>query len=151
MRRKEKAITERAELEAILAEATVCRLAMCDADRPYIVPMNFGYRGGALYFHCATEGKKLGILARNDRVCFEMDVDHEVKRGDNACDFGMKYRSVIGFGSASIIDDPSQKAEALDIVVEHYSASPGEYPEALLKAVKVIKVEIESMTGKKSE
>jgi nitroimidazol reductase NimA-like FMN-containing flavoprotein (pyridoxamine 5'-phosphate oxidase superfamily) len=151
MRRKEMEMSDRAEIEAIIAEAMVCRLAMCDGDRPYIVPMSFGYRDGKLYFHCATEGKKLGILAKNDKVCFEMDVDQEVKRGGSACDFGMKYRSVIGFGAASIIDDPSEKAAALDVIARHYSASPEEYPEALLEVMKVIQVEIESMTGKKSE
>jgi len=151
MRRKELEMTDRAEVEAIIAEATVCRLAMCDGDRPYVVPLSFGYRDDTLYFHCATEGKKLGILAKNNKVCFEMDVGQEIKRGDHPCEFGVKYRSVIGFGAASIIDDPSEKAAALDIVVEHYAASPEEYPEALLNVMKVIKVEIDSMTGKKSD
>jgi nitroimidazol reductase NimA-like FMN-containing flavoprotein (pyridoxamine 5'-phosphate oxidase superfamily) len=80
-----------------------------------------------------------------------MDVDAELKRGDTACGFGMKYRSVIAFGAATIIDDASEKAAALDTIVQHYSASPEEYPEALLNVMKVIKVEIESITAKKSE
>ena len=63
----------------------------------------------------------------------------------------MKYRSVIGFGTASFVVDPSEKAAALDIFVEHYAVSPEEYPEALLKVTKVLKVEIDSMTGRKSD
>ena len=151
MRRKDLELTERAEVEAILAEATVCRLAMCDGDQPYVVPLSFGYRDDALYFHCAAQGKKLDILEKNNKVCFELDVDQELKRGDRAWEFGVKYRSVIGFGAARIIDDPSEKAAALDIVVEHYGVSPEEYPDALLNVTNVIKVEIDSMTGKKSE
>ena len=44
MRRKDREITERAEIEAILREAQVCRIALADDDGPYIVPMSFGYR-----------------------------------------------------------------------------------------------------------
>jgi nitroimidazol reductase NimA-like FMN-containing flavoprotein (pyridoxamine 5'-phosphate oxidase superfamily) len=151
MRRKDLEVSERAEVEAILAEATVCRLAMCDGDQPYVVPLSFGYRDGTLYFHTAMEGKKLCILAKNNRVCFEVDVDQELKRGDRPWEFGVKYRSVIGFGTASFVVDPSEKAAALDIFVEHYAVSPEEYPEALLKVTKVLKVEIDSMTGRKSD
>ena len=150
MRRKDLELTDRTELEAIIAEAKVCRLAMSDGDQPYIVPLSFGYRDGTLYFHSATEGKKLDIIAKNHRVCFEMDVDVDVRRGESACEFGMKYRSVIGFGSASIIDDPPEKRAALDLIVKRYSGSPEEYPEALLGVMKVIRVQIESMTGKTS-
>jgi nitroimidazol reductase NimA-like FMN-containing flavoprotein (pyridoxamine 5'-phosphate oxidase superfamily) len=151
MRRKDLEMADRTEVEAIIAEAMVCRLAMCDGNQPYIVPLSFGYRDDALYFHCAMQGKKLDILASNDRVCFEMDVGLELKRGESACNAGMKYGSVIGFGTATVVDDLSEKAAALDVIVEHYSVSPEEYPEALLNVVKVIKVEIESMTGKKSK
>jgi hypothetical protein len=61
MRRKEKEITDRAELEAVIAEAQVCRLAMCDGAHPYVVPLCFGYEAGTFYVHCAAEGQKLAI------------------------------------------------------------------------------------------
>jgi len=151
VRRKELETTDRTEIEAIIAEAEVCRLAMCDGNQLYMVPLSFGYSDNVLYFHSATEGRKLQVLSKNPRVCFEMDVDVDVKRGDSACEFGMNYRSVIGFGTARIIDDTVQKTAALDLIMKHYKGSPEEYPEALLNVMKVIEVEIESMTGKKSE
>jgi nitroimidazol reductase NimA-like FMN-containing flavoprotein (pyridoxamine 5'-phosphate oxidase superfamily) len=152
MRRKDLEIEDRAEIEAIITRATVCRLAMCSGDRPYVVPLSFGYRDNTLYLHTAMEGKKLEVLEENNRVCFEMDEDQGIeKRGDHAWEFAVKYRSVVGFGEASFIDDLSEKAAALDIFVEHYGVPPEEYPEALLEVTKVIKVEIESMTGRKSE
>ena len=152
MRRKDLEIAERAEVETIIEEARVCRLAMCDGDRPYVVPLSFAYRNNTLYFHTAMEGKKLDILEQNNKVCFEMDVGQElVQRGDHAWEFAVKYRSVIGFGTASFIDEASEKAAALDVFVEHYGVSPEEYPEALLNVTKVIKVEIESMIGRQSD
>ena len=57
MRRKEKEITITKEIEKILKESKVCRLAMVDEDKPYIVPMNFGYSNGYLFFHSAKQGR----------------------------------------------------------------------------------------------
>jgi len=50
MRRKDREIEDRAELESIIGSATVCRLAMSEDDRPYIVPLCFGYKDGNLYY-----------------------------------------------------------------------------------------------------
>ena len=58
MRRKDLEIAERAEVETIIEEARVCRLAMCDGDRPYVVPLSFAYRDNTLYFHTADGGKE---------------------------------------------------------------------------------------------
>jgi nitroimidazol reductase NimA-like FMN-containing flavoprotein (pyridoxamine 5'-phosphate oxidase superfamily) len=88
------------------------------------------------------------MLSRNNAVCFEVDVDHEIVRGETACKWGMKYRSVIGFGKAFFVEDPEEKKEALDSIMAHYGGGPGEYPEATLRRTTVVRIEIESMTGK---
>jgi len=150
MRRKDKAIVELAEIEQILRKAFVCRLGLTDGHRPYIVPLSFGFKNNTLYFHSAPEGKKIEMLRKNSKVCFEFDVDHEVVADEEACKWGMKYRSVIGFGKASIVEDIQEKKEGLNAIMEHYEGGTYEYPEAAISNILVIKVEIESMTGKKS-
>jgi nitroimidazol reductase NimA-like FMN-containing flavoprotein (pyridoxamine 5'-phosphate oxidase superfamily) len=150
MRRKDKAIQDRDEIEGIIHSSLVCRLALSDDNRPYVVPLSFGYRDDTLYFHSAAEGRKVEILKKNSTVCFEFDVDHEVVEGEKACKWSMKYRSVIGFGKASFVDDPEEKRKGLDAILEHYSGDLLEVPEAALENIVVIKVEIESMTGKQS-
>ena len=62
----------------------------------------------------------------------------------------MKYRSVIGFGKASFVDDLEEKKKGLDAIMEHYAGRSFDYPEPALKETTIIKVEIESMTGKQS-
>jgi len=62
----------------------------------------------------------------------------------------MKYRSVIGCGKAYFINDDSEKQKALDIIVRQYSDIAFSYSEAFFKNTLVIKVEVESMTGKQS-
>ena len=59
MRRKDREITDRAEIEAILNEAMVCRIGLADDGEPYVVPVSFGYEDGSVYIHSAPEGKKI--------------------------------------------------------------------------------------------
>ncbi|NMC96524.1 MAG: pyridoxamine 5'-phosphate oxidase family protein, partial [Deltaproteobacteria bacterium] len=74
MRKKERAIKDRKDIDGIIRRCRVCRLAMSDDDQPYIIPLNFGYDGFCLYFHAAPEGRKIDILKRNNRVGFEFDI-----------------------------------------------------------------------------
>ena len=150
MRRKEREIEGREVLEEVLQTAHVCHLAMSDDDQPYVIPLNFGYEDNALYFHCAQEGKKLDILSRNNRICFEVDIDHELVKGESACEWGMKGRSVVGIGRARLINDAVGKQQALDIIMKHYGApEPFSYKGKGFEKALIIKVEIESMTGKR--
>ena len=150
MRRKDKEILDREEIESIIKKADVCRLGLADNNIPYIVPLNFGYRDSCLYLHTPRVGKKIDMIKSNNRVCFELDIDHEVVKAENPCDWTMKYRSVIGHGKASLLEGTEEKKRALDTILEHYSGQTGEYAQELVDRLAVIKVEIESMTGKKS-
>ena len=149
MRRKDQEINDIATIEGIIRKAQVCRLALSENGRPYIVPLCFGYKDNTLYFHSAREGKKLDILRKNNNVCFEIDIDKELVRGKKACNCSMKYRSVIGFGRAEIIDDIEQKRRALNIIMQNYFEGLFRYPEESIGNIVIIKLEIESMTGKK--
>lgn len=150
MRRSEREIKDRGAIESILERATICRVAFSHDNLPYIVPLNFGYADNCLYFHSAPEGKKIEIIKQNSNVCFEVDVDVELVEGGKACDWTVRYRSVVGFGKAFLVDDPKEKRRALDIIVGHYSDKSYEYPDEEINNVAVVKVEIESMTGKQS-
>ena len=151
MRRKEKEIIDKSEIEAIIRKSMVCRLGLADNGTPYVVPLCFGYDNGAIFFHSAKEGRKIEMLKKNNRVCFEFDIAPEVKAGKTACSWGMKYRSVIGFGKALFIEDPEERCQALDAIMRQYAEGDFEYSEKSFKKALVIKVEISSMTGKKAD
>jgi uncharacterized protein len=150
MRRKEREIKKVAAIEDVLRRATVCRLGLCEDNRPYVVPVCFGYKDNALYIHCGPEGKKLEILRKNNSVCFEVDIDNKLVKGDKPCDWGMKYKSVIGFGKAVFVEDIESKRKALDVIMRQFSANTFEYPEETIRKTTIIRVEIENMTGKRS-
>jgi len=150
MRRSEKEITDESAIEAIINASLVCRLALSDGDRPYIVPLSFGYQDRTLYFHSALEGKKIDILRKNNRICFEFDVNTEIIEAEKACKWGMKYQSVIGFGKAVLVENIEEKQKALNIIFSHYSDRNSQFPDKAIKKIAIIKIEIESMTGKHS-
>jgi nitroimidazol reductase NimA-like FMN-containing flavoprotein (pyridoxamine 5'-phosphate oxidase superfamily) len=148
MRREEREIKDRKTLESIIMRAEVCRLALSGSEYPYVVPLNFGFRDNCLYFHSAREGRKIDMIRENGNACFELDVDTELIEGEKACDWGMRYQSVIGFGKAILVDDHDMKREALSIIMEHYSGGSLEFHPKLIDSVIIIKLPIESMTGK---
>ena len=103
MSRSDKELPLRSEIDDVIRQATVCRLAMADEEGPYIVPLSFGYDGDTLYFHSAREGKKLSILRKHPKVCFEFDVEVGALPGETPCKWSRADRSVIGFGEAEFI------------------------------------------------
>lgn len=151
MRKKEYEITDFSEIEKIFGSAWVCRLGLVDGRTPYIVPMNFGYRDRALYFHTGHAGKKIDILRNNPLVCFEVDIDAAPIRSATACGWSMAYRSVVGTGTARFIEDATGKKEALDIIMAHYDdAGAWEYREQSFDKACIIRVEIETVAGRKA-
>jgi nitroimidazol reductase NimA-like FMN-containing flavoprotein (pyridoxamine 5'-phosphate oxidase superfamily) len=150
MRRTEKQVIDPAAIEAIIARAQVCRLGLCDQGQPYVVALCFGYAPGVFYLHSATEGRKIAVLRQNPRVCLQIDTDVEIKTAENPCSWGMRFKSVIGFGIADIVTDPDEKRRALDLIMAHYGGPPAAYPEKALEATTVIRVAIAEMTAKQS-
>lgn len=150
MRRKEKEITDRSAIDAVIKRAEFCHLALTDGEQPYVVAMNFGHKDSTLYFHTAPEGRKIDLIRKNPKVCFLCYVDIETVESDEACGWTMKYKSVIGEGRARIIDDPQAKIKALDIVMEHYSDQAFTYSEKALEKMVIVEVKISRLTGKQS-
>ena len=150
MRRKEREIRDERSIRGILEQGIVCRVGLCDGRFPYIVPMSYGVRDGRLYLHGAGEGTKIDLLRKNNRVCFEVDADARVARGESACRWSMKYRSVVGFGTARLLEDDAEKRAGLDAIMAHYGGPEGPYDGKSLERTCVIEIEIESMTGKES-
>jgi uncharacterized protein len=153
MRRKDREIAERSEVESIISRADVCRVAMANDNIPYIVTMNFGYVHGEcprLYFHCAPAGRKIDMILRNNLVCFSLDTDHAIYKGEQGCDWGMTYSSVVGFGKIVIVDNEHERKEGLDHIMNHYGGSGSySYDEKVLARTTILRLDISEMTGKR--
>ncbi|MBN1572254.1 MAG: pyridoxamine 5'-phosphate oxidase family protein [Deltaproteobacteria bacterium] len=150
MRKREKLVSDVGEIERILTGAKVLRVAFSKDDRPYIVPVNFGYESGRLFFHTGYRGKKMEFLMANPEVCFEVDSKVEVVPSDEACGFSCRYMSIVGYGTARLVEDVEEKIRSLDIIMAHYSDKKFEYKPEVLKITAVVEITISYMTGRRS-
>jgi hypothetical protein len=155
MRRSNSEIADPNELKEIVQKADVCRIAFSADVVPYIVTLNFGFKWEehlVLYFHGAKEGKKIDMLKKNNLVCFEMDIEHEIIKEGKACDWGMKYRSIIGMGRLKIVEDIEEKRKGLDLIMDHYGyKGKKEYNEKIFNVTEILKLDVMEMAGKKKK
>ena len=153
MHRKDREITDTNEIEDIIKKAIVCRIALVDNYEPYIVPVNFGYERNTIYFHSALEGRKIEIIKKNNKVCFEMEIDVKLAEEETSCDdvkLGSSYRSVIGVGKAQIMRNDEEKVHGLQVLTNHYLKGEFNFSKSALNSVVVVKIDIQSITGKKA-
>jgi nitroimidazol reductase NimA-like FMN-containing flavoprotein (pyridoxamine 5'-phosphate oxidase superfamily) len=152
MRRKDREVTDRTGLEQILQNSQVCCLGLVDDDQPYIVPLNYAYdwsgKNPIFYMHCATAGYKLDLLAKNNKVCIEIDNNHQLITAETAADYSYAYASFIGFGRAILLTSDADKRHGLQLLMQQI-AGPGEYslPKNLTN-VAVLQVELDKFSGK---
>ncbi|BCS55070.1 pyridoxamine 5'-phosphate oxidase family protein [Geobacter sp. SVR] len=149
LRRKDREITDRTEIDAIIRSEKLMHIALVDGELPFLVPVFYAFDGTALYFHSAQAGRKIEIIMRNNNVCFEISVDHGFIESDEACDFEARHRTVIGMGKAVFVEDAAEKIKALDLIVAHFSEQKFEYPQTNLDRTAVIRIDIVSLQGKK--
>ena len=154
MRKAEKEIKDKGEMERILREAKFGRLGTCAYNQPYVIPVCFVYHEGKIYLHCANEGKKLENISNNPQVCFEVD-SGEIVEGPEACKFSTRYESVIAFGEARVQNKPEEMFHALKLLMSKYAQK--EVVDTLtmdkvmnLKNLSTVEITIKEMTGKRN-
>lgn len=149
MRRKDREITDRAAVDAVLTAGRVMYLALADDNVPFAVPLFYVYDHNGLFFHSARVGTKMTILKRNPRVCFVVSLDQGVVESDAACDFEARHRTVVGFGRAGLVEEEAAKRAALARLVARFTQRAFDFPKASLAATAVVRIEIDSIKGKR--
>lgn len=150
MRRQEREVKDSLVLEDIIKKSMVCRVAFHGDEFPYVLPMNFGYKDNALYFHCAKEGKKIDLIRQNNKVAFEITQDSKLVTGEASCQWTTEYRSVFGTGIVEILTDNEEKIKGLDVLMQHHGKMDNSYVPKLLDRLTVLKLNISSWSGKQA-
>ena len=153
MTRREREVTDLEEIIGILDRAKIVHVGMVDGDRPYVVPMNYGYimtEGKlTLYLHGAPRGRKLDVLRANPNVFVEIDTDIIPFEGEVACKYGLCYSSIMGEGVAEIVEETEQKKRALSLLMKTQTGKDFEFDDKMVSVVSVIKIEVAEYTAKK--
>lgn len=143
-------IKDKKTIDEVIKDSLVCRIALSDNNSPYLVPVCFGYDGDNLYFHGKPAGKKIDILKKNNSVCFEFDSKVTLLESPMPCKWDVKYKSVIGFGKTSFMDNIKEKKHALNCIMKQYSQDKFDFIENVIEKTTLIKIKIEDMTLKTS-
>jgi len=152
MRRGQNEVKDIDKIYEIIKKCDVIRIGMSVDNIPYIVPLNFGFKNNIFYFHGAKEGRKMDMIKANPNVCFELDTNHElIGDSDRACDWTMKFTSIMGSGTMKIIEDIPSKIKALNILMQGHGGNESyEYSDKMLERIGIMKLEVETITAKQS-
>lgn len=137
----------------ILDCAEFMTLALFDAEGPYSVPVNFAHADGVLFLHSARKGRKFEALRKAEErgtpVGFSAACDLEMKTGDKACQWGYKFRCVIGTGRVRVVADPAERRAGLGVIMSKY-AGGDEFPydEGILDKTAVVAIRVETIAAR---
>ncbi len=155
MNKREREITGKEELQALLREGKFATIAMCRNSEPYVVTLSYGYDSGkhALYFHSALEGLKLDFIRENPRVCGTVIQDGGYVTGQ--CEH--RYASVVFWGEMQLVETLEEKKHAFEVLIDQLEAEPAPVKARIFKSDKVydtagiLRLDIMEMTGKKGK
>ena len=152
MTKRERQITDEAQITKILDTGKVLHLGLAVNDEPYVVPMTYGYTmiddKLTLYLHSAVKGKKLDMVQANPKVFFSMDCDRMPFEGRVPCQYGMVYSSIMGRGTATLVDDVEEKKRAMSILMKTQTGKDFTFEDRLVTIVTVIRIDVAEYTAK---
>lgn len=154
MTRREREITDENEKRDLLEGCEYLHLGLVDKGMPYIVPLNYGVEytedGIRIYLHGANTGRKLDIIRENNVCCFTMERNVEPFEGKVACQYGMSYECLMGTGTVSIVDDPTEKIHGLEVLMKTITGKDNfEFNERMVTIVTVMRIDVDDITAKR--
>ena len=111
----------------ILDEGLVCHVGFVTEGKPVVIPTSYGRSGDSLYIHGSAASRMLRTLGKGTDVCITVTLLDGLVLARSAFHHSVNYRSVVLFGTAIVLDDPSAKMEALRAFTEH--VMPGRWDE----------------------
>lgn len=137
----------------IIDTALICHLGLTDHDgHPLVIPTIHARIGDVLYVHGSAASRTLRRLATGIAACCTITHLDGLVVARSGFSSSMNYRSVMIFGNARLVDDPTEVGRALDAIVDH--VLPGRSAEVRrpttkeLAATKVLALPIDQASAK---
>ena len=152
MTKRERQITDTAQILRILDQGKVLHLGLSVDNMPYVVPLNYGYTMESgklvLYLHSAVRGRKLDMIRENPKVSFSIDCDRVPFAGKLPCQYGLSYSSVMGWGTARILEDVEEKKEAMSVLMKTQTGKEFSFTDELVSIVAVVRIDVAEYAAK---
>jgi nitroimidazol reductase NimA-like FMN-containing flavoprotein (pyridoxamine 5'-phosphate oxidase superfamily) len=143
---------EKSVVYEILDQAIVCHVGLATPDGPIVIPMGYARRADELILHGSAKSRLLEQMAQGAPVCVTVTLVDGLVLARSTFHHSINYRSVVLYGRPVGIEDPAEKAKALEAVVEHLvpgrsrDARPADAGELL--ATRVVRLPIEEASAK---
>jgi nitroimidazol reductase NimA-like FMN-containing flavoprotein (pyridoxamine 5'-phosphate oxidase superfamily) len=152
VREPDRAVYDREAVYRILDEGFLCHVGFAVDGQPFVIPTSYGRKDANLYIHGSAASRMLRQMKDAVPVCITVTLLDGLVLARSIFNHSMNYRSVVVLGKATLVDDPTEKLEALRLLSEHIL--PGRWAESRqpnereLKATSVLRVPIEEFSAK---
>ncbi len=123
-----RARTDRAELHALLDEASICHLGVLRDGAPVVLPTGYGRLGDVLYLHGSTGAASLLSAAAGEPVCVTVTIVDGVVHARAVFHFSMNYRSAVVHGVSRLVTGAAERLDGLRAITENMA--PGAWDHA---------------------
>ncbi len=152
-RKRERGRYDRATIDAVLDEALIAHLGVIGEDgQPLVIPTLHARDGDRVLLHGSAGSRTLRAIAAGAPVCLTVSLIDGLILARSAMHHSANYRSVVLMGTATSIEQPAEKSDALRTIVEHLI--PGRWPDVRapredeLKATAVLALPIDEASAK---
>ncbi|ANN19445.1 flavin-nucleotide-binding protein [Amycolatopsis orientalis] len=126
-RKKNRALTDRSALYAVLDEALVCHLGVVRDGVPLVIPTGYGRDGNTLYLHGSTGARSMRD-SDGVEVCVTVTLLDGIVYARSVNNHSMNYRSAVILGKATAVTDAERKMHGLRVLTDHLA--PGSWEHA---------------------
>lgn len=142
----------REQAMTVLKNAKFLHLAFAVDNEPYLVTLNYGYDMNYLYFHSSTKGKKIDMIEKNPNICYELNYGGDIYSHEHACNWGTKYRSLIGRGKAELLNTDAERITGLKAIMRKYSGnSEHDFNENVMHHTSIYRIKIDEISTKQNK
>ncbi len=148
----QRAVYDRAAIDAILDEGLVCHVGFSCDDRPFVIPTIYVRIGGQVYLHGSPASRMLQLLAKGGEASIAVTLVDGLVLARSAFHHSINYRSVVLFGRGAAVHDDAQKLSVLKALTDHIM--PGRWSEVRapspdeLRRTLVVSLPIEEASAK---
>ncbi|TPG76141.1 pyridoxamine 5'-phosphate oxidase family protein [Brevibacillus laterosporus] len=132
LRRSLKQVHDQHKITRFLETIPIGHVGLSLYDEPYVIPVNFVWTDGCIYFHGSMEGRKNTVIAENPRVCFTVSHEQGTMSDPVPAHVDTAYFSVLVFGQIELITDPKEATAVLQVMLDKYV--PGYFDRSLSEA-----------------
>jgi len=110
---------DRASVYQILDEGFICHVGFTVDEKTFVIPTGYARIGDNLLIHGSAASRMMREMTSGIEVCVTVTLIDGLVLARSAFHHSMNYRSVVVFGTAELVENETEKYEALRAFTEH--------------------------------